>query len=530
MVQTLEILVVDDDSVDRMAVLRALRSPGLSVRATEVGTAATALAALAAQRFDCVFLDMRLPDRDGLEVLQQLRAAGHDMAVIVLTGHGDEETAVRLMRAGATDYLPKAVMTPERLLSSLRHALRVRRSEVALDRTARQQAVLAAASLAILQQLSEEALPAVLAGHARELLGSKTAETSLLPPGNRRSTSMANDAQPPRLTEGLLQPLVAPVLVSRAELAGSPLAAALNVAALPEREWLAAPLFDGAGNAIGVLHACDRATTDFDETDLSMLGQLARIGALGLENARLLRAVREASQARDEVVAVVSHDLRNPLDVVRMSTSLLLRMLPAGQEPARARPLVERIERATQQMARLVSDLLDASRIEAGALQVNPRPEDAVDLIQEAVESFRPLAAQHALQFGAEHDGLGALVAADRSRILQVFSNLLGNAFKFTPTGGKVTVRVERLEGRALFSVSDTGPGIAEEHVPRLFDRYWNPRRHASSGAGLGLYIAKGIIEAHGGRLTVETREGEGTTFKFSVPVVNGEPSRAVAS
>jgi signal transduction histidine kinase len=177
------------------------------------------------------------------------------------------------------------------------------------------------------------------------------------------------------------------------------------------------------------------------------------------------------------------------------------------------------IQRAANRANRLISDLLDVARIQAGGLAVEPASVEVRSLMQEAVDSATPLATanQLTLQRVAEDDV--TTVFSDRDRVLQVFANLIGNAIKFTPKGGEITLRAELAGGDVRFAVCDTGPGIPPEHLPHVFDRYWQAKSTAKLGTGLGLSIAKGIVEAHGGKIFVESEPGRGASFIFTLPV-----------
>jgi len=238
-------------------------------------------------------------------------------------------------------------------------------------------------------------------------------------------------------------------------------------------------------------------------------------------------SLRQAVRARDEVLAVVSHDLRNPVGTIFSAASLLLELeLPSEKR----REHLATVQRSAMRMNRLIQDLLDVARMEAGALSVAPASFSFRDLVQEVVASHRVQAEVDGIRLRQEvPDEVGA-VWGDRDRLLQVLTNLVENALKFTPAGGRVDVvcRKDGDSGDLRVSVSDTGPGILPEDQERLFDRFWQVSRKDKRGAGLGLSIAKGIVEAHGGKVWVESREGEGSTFWFSLPGGGGlRPTRS---
>jgi signal transduction histidine kinase len=235
------------------------------------------------------------------------------------------------------------------------------------------------------------------------------------------------------------------------------------------------------------------------------------------ENARLYRAAERAAAAREELLAVVSHDLQNPLMALLMKASLLQRLVPEDKESPISRG-IEGIVRAGKQMSELLRLLVDATAVEKGSLTVELKTCDPADLAREVTELYTPIAGEKTLRLALELGGGLPPVKADRSRVLQVLSNLVGNAIKYTDTGGQVTLRLAGSGERVSVSVSDTGKGIAPEHLPRLFERYWQVDRKRD-GLGLGLYISKGIVEAHGGNITVVSAPGEGSTFAFTLPV-----------
>jgi PAS domain S-box-containing protein len=259
----------------------------------------------------------------------------------------------------------------------------------------------------------------------------------------------------------------------------------------------------------------------YDRDDLAHAEELARRAALAVENARLYHEAGEATRARDEVLAVVAHDLRNPLSTILMTCSLLLDNAPPLEandaSSAERRPLVL-MRRAAERMQRLIQDLLDVKRLESGRLGVEPRAEMLGTVIAEAMDMLRPLADSNGLGLSDDVPANLPLTLIDPPRIQQVLSNLVGNAIKFTPRGGQVAVRAELLTDFVRLAVSDSGPGIAADQLPHVFGRFWQAKATDRRGIGLGLAIAKGIVEAHGGQIWVESQLGQGSTFYFTVP------------
>jgi len=256
----------------------------------------------------------------------------------------------------------------------------------------------------------------------------------------------------------------------------------------------------------------------FDEADRDLAEELGRRAALAVENARLYDDARSATRARDEMMGVVSHDLRNPIHTVHMSASFLLDVLPEDGERKMERTQAAIIRRAAERANRLIQDLLDISHIESGRLSLDLLPHHAASIAREAVEQAEMTAAERGITLACGEMDDGARVVADRDRIVQALGNLIGNALKFTPSGGRVTVAARRADDGVHLSVADTGPGIPAAQVPRLFDRFWQGNTADRRGVGLGLSIVRGIADAHGGEVRVETAEGAGTTFTLVLP------------
>ena len=253
----------------------------------------------------------------------------------------------------------------------------------------------------------------------------------------------------------------------------------------------------------------------YGAADVALAEDLAKRAALAVDNATLFGRLEHAVRARDEMVGVVSHDLRNPLSSIQMSATLLDQDL--ADQPGRAKIAI--ILRSVARMERLVRDLLDLTTLEAGSLSLDLTRLSVADALTEAVELVASLASAKRVSVSASSLADDLTLLADRDRLMQVFSNLLGNATKFTPSGGAITLSASARSGACYFQVSDTGPGIAPDLLAFVFDRFRQGRDLQREGAGLGLAIAKGIVEAHGGTISVESVPGAGATFAFTIPL-----------
>jgi len=233
-------------------------------------------------------------------------------------------------------------------------------------------------------------------------------------------------------------------------------------------------------------------------------------------------ALRQAIKARDDMMGIVSHDLRNPANAVKMLAASILADADEGRVPEDIVDRVRVMRQAAAQMDALIQDLLDVTRIEAGRLRVSPRQVDPCRLVFDALDAMRPLAELAGVTLHESYDEDLPEIHADPERITQVLSNVVGNALKFTPAGGRVTVKVQRGERGVAITIADTGEGIPAEQLPNIFDRFFqvsqDGRTGARQGAGLGLPIARGIVEAHGGSIRVESEPGSGSLVPIELP------------
>lgn len=290
-------------------------------------------------------------------------------------------------------------------------------------------------------------------------------------------------------------------------------------AASVPRSMLAVPLVS-RGETIGVLLMTAPEGRVFTRDDADTAAHLARHGSLAVDNARLYEESQQAVRAREEVLAIVSHDLRNPLNAVMLGAQLLQM---SDHIPAEDQEQVDAINVSARRMRALIDDLLDVTRLEGGKqLPIEPKAVEVETLFREAYELFKAQAATSSISIHYAIDDGVPRVRADRHRVMQVMSNLIGNALKFTAAGGVISFRADRHDSsHVLVTVADTGHGIPQQNLGKIFNPYWQAKRTARLGAGLGLPIAKGIVESHGGRIWVESTPEVGTKFFFTLPVAS---------
>jgi signal transduction histidine kinase len=271
------------------------------------------------------------------------------------------------------------------------------------------------------------------------------------------------------------------------------------------------------GQTIGIAAAVSTETRPYSAEDIPLFSEVARRASVSIDSAALYRDSQQALRAREEVLAIVSHDLRNPLSAVSLGATLLQTSKTLSAED---REQIDTIALSAQRMSHLIADLLDVTRMEGGKrLPIDPAPVSVGEIIHETENLFRVQAAAASVSIEYELDESLPPVHADRNRIMQVVSNLLGNSLKFTPPGGRIGVTAKAKGEEVVFVVADSGPGIPKKDLHDIFSPYWQAKRTERMGAGLGLPIAKGIVESHGGRIWAESEPGMGTRFYFTLPV-----------
>ena len=512
---------------------------------------------------DLLLLDLHMPGVDGFQVLATLRGQlpPEDlMPILVLTADVTDATKQRALSGGAKDFLTKPLDITEVLLRIRnlletrflnRQQLHARRRAEAAERRA---LLLAEASHMLASSLDYQTTLSLLCRTVVPHLADFCVVDVLEEGGTVARVGVAHvdpakeatlrEAVHPRLEEMAADhPVLAALTEGRRtlvaeitpDMVGAILAEDAHRAAvigLAPRSLIAVPLLAG-GRVLGSLvlvHAGSGRRYDADDLDLA--GELARRAALTIENARLYDRAEGATRDRDELLAIVAHDLRNPLSTVRMASTLLLEAAKTDLE----RKHLEMVGRAAERMQRLIEDLLEVSRIKRGNLSMDFAPERVGPLVREAVAMLAPLASAGGIALEADVAEDLPPAEMDGSRILQVLSNLVGNALKFTPSGGRVRIACSHQDDALRISVSDTGAGIPADQLPYVFGRFWQASDADRRGIGLGLSIVRGIVGAHRGRVWVESEVGVGSTFHFTLPVAgpagvgDAEPTELTAA
>jgi signal transduction histidine kinase/DNA-binding response OmpR family regulator len=549
------ILIADDEPANVELLVACLRDEGYenvvaTIDAREIAGLCASLGP------DLVLLDLHMPRVDGFQVLATLRdqyPPEELMPVLVLTADVTDATKRRALSSGAKDFLTKPLDITEVLLRIhnlletrflSRQQLDARRRAEAAERRAM---LLAHASHALASSLDYQTTLSLLCRTVVPQLADFCVVDVLDEDGTIARVGAAH-VDPAK--EAVLRatvhsrapdmdtnhPVLAALTEGRhthaADITPETVAAILAeddhraaVIELAPRSLISVPLRAGERvvGALVLVYATSGRRYDSDDLDLAC--ELARRAGLTVENARLYDRAAEATRARDELLAVVAHDLRNPLSTVTMGASALLETATTDDD----RKYLEMVRRAAARMERLIEDLLEVSRLERGKLTIEAGPAPVGPLVREAIAMLEPLAAGRGVLLESHIPEDLPPAHMDGSRILQVLSNLVGNALKFTPHGGRVRVECELGEGAVRFTVSDTGAGIPPDQIPHIFGRFWQASDADRRGIGLGLSIVRGLIDAHGGRVWVESDVGVGSRFYFTLPVAARDRARAHA-
>ncbi|MDP2344102.1 MAG: hybrid sensor histidine kinase/response regulator [Deltaproteobacteria bacterium] len=506
----LRVLVVEYDAVDRISVCRALSTKPVDV--VEAASATDVYRLLVESSFDCVLLDSFLPDAQATRLVPEIRRLAPSAAIVALTSLGDETIAVELMKAGVQDYLNTQGLDADVLYAAIRNAVTAVRAVVAKAEVAAMQRrhaqrleQLVAHAHVLVEAVGVEELAERAVATAAKVLGATSAAALIV--GLDGQPHHAHYGPPLSSTPHCFSDGLSGIARVGNGLGQRPLRA-LDGDSHLFFMWLSEPSDERARSVL---------TARVPQTDASELAlvealftQLGTLLARSIENDRLLHTVERAVRARDDVIAVVSHDLRGPL-----SNSLLACTLLSETVRDEDKPVVSRMAHSLQHMERLVDDLLVVMKAHRGDVMLEPVPVEPAELLAQAEELVVDAAAKAGVTVSSSSSASSLL--ADPHRVLQVLANLLSNAVKFTPRGGSVELSASDEGGDVVVRVVDTGSGIPREQQSRIFDRFYSADR-TGRGLGLGLAIAKGVVRAHGGRIGVVSAPGQGSTFFFTLP------------
>jgi PAS domain S-box-containing protein len=509
------LLLVDDDLVDRMAVRRALTGTSLAADVWEVGSVEEARAAIVRQTFDCVLLDYQLPDANALELVRELRRRGLGVPVIMLTGESDPETAVALMKAGATDFLPKATLSADRLEAALWSAVRLSRAERAL-KASQAWASTAMRSIGDAVVTTDAAGIVTYVNRAAEELTGWSAAQAVGRPLAEVADCLPEKAGGPALSERVTQVLTGRTSASQADMIlhardGRRVPVDVRIARVRAERRDGVPP-EGAVGAVMALR---------DITDRKAAARALELARADAERARA--EAEAANRAKSEFLATMSHELRTPLNAIGGFTELINDEIYGTVSPRQREALV-RIKRAQELLLGLINAVLNFAKVQAGRVPLHLAAFD----VGRALDDVRPLvlpqliSKQVAFTVRAP-EGSPIVAFADQEKVQQIVLNLLSNATKFTPRGGRVELGWSASDDRVRVTVADTGVGMPVERLTDVFEPFvqlGSDRTTVGQGTGLGLAISRELARSMNGELIAESTVDVGSIFTLLLPRV----------
>ena len=556
------ILVVDDEETVADLCQEFLGGEGYELKVARSGE--EAIRQLPLVRPDVVLTDINMPGLTGLEVMRYAKEADPEVCVIVVTGHASAATAIDALRQGAYDYVSKPFdleAVHKIIKSGLAHRrLQIlnrelieelrRKNEILQhhEQELRERVRVATAQLTTLYEVGKEISANLELGPRLAVISQKAAETT----GGRgallylkreaegdfvavasHGISAGSPAPPATFVHGQTDLGIAAIEERPVRRAVAGMAAPIGVPGLPSgaTSLLAVPLVSD-GSVIGVLAIVDKPG-GFGDDDESFLTSFSSQSAIAVRNSQLFENTKSLDRLKSEFVAVVSHEIRTPLTSVKGAIELLTddRYFRNNDQQGK---LLAIAHANTERLLTLIGDILDFSKLDSGSLPMHFERQRIEPVVSQAVHNLRTLIEERRIQLEVEQAPDLPDLMIDPNRITQVVTNLLSNAIKFSPTDGKLEVTVENWEGRVRVGVRDHGEGIAPDNLPKLFKRFTqidSTSTRRAGGTGLGLVICKGIVEQHGGQMSVESTPGAGSTFYFALPAAPAAtPSTAPAS
>ena len=536
-----KILLVQHNPRDACRLAELLHEvAGLQIELIHESALSKAQSRLNQQSFDAILLDLSLPDAQGIEAIMQLRSYTAGATIVVLAGVDDEEVAIKALEEGAQDYLIKGKLDGQLLMRSLRYAIQRQKTEEVLKSRNRELSILKEISetilgvsdlRAVLESILEKAIlsGAFDLGNIRLLNRSgKTVEVAAAK-GYRNAERVLRHRRLSQTEENastvfgdrlFREPCV------EEDAQRHPGLRTLRSEGI--RSFIVVPI-RAQGRFLGVIQLATRVRRKFRPEEVNLLATIGNQMGVAVQRARLYEETKrqaaeleKANKLQADFSAMIAHDLRSPLMNIMAIADLMGDGIFGGLNEQQKNWL-GRVRANSQSLIELVSDFLDLSKLEAGYLDIKNEPVSLESLVTRNVENYILVAHKKNVAIKGIVDRSIPPITADPRRLDQVLGNLIANAIKFTPAGGEVEVRAVRsAEKRVIISVRDNGVGISPDEINELFAKYSqgdNARKSTYAGTGLGLVICKMIVEAHNGRIWVESEQGKGSSFNFWLPL-----------
>lgn len=537
----IHVLLIEDNPGDARLLRELLQETGSSqFELVHAERFSDAMTRLSERRFDVVLLDLSLPDAHGLDTISRLGSHAEGTPIVILTGLNDEEIAIRALQQGAQDYLVKGQADGQLLARALRYAIERHKAEENLKARNRElmvlrkisETILASLDLKlVLEQILEEAMfiGSFDLGNIRLLDSSgDTLEVAVFR-GYRERENVLSHRRISRTTQAAQsrfgdrifnQPCIEEHVQACKGLRTLKKEGVEAFVEVPVR---------AEGEVLGILQLASRTPLKFRpeevhlwETIGNQMGLAVQRAQLYEETKRQARELEKASKLQADFSAMIAHDLRSPLMNITGVAELMIEGM-FGSVSEEQKKWLLRIQANSHNLVDLVSDFLDVSKLESGYIDVNREAVNLTELIQRNVENYRILALDKKISIIGSVDASLVSIHADPRRLDQVLGNLISNAMKFTEDGGEIEVGAAPAQAAWVqVWVRDNGEGIPADELSQLFEKYRqgnNVKNSKHKGTGLGLVICKMIVEAHGGKIRVDSQEGKGSTFSFSLPL-----------
>ncbi|MFA8436647.1 MAG: response regulator [Marinifilaceae bacterium] len=501
--QTVKILIIEDDRVDALTQKRALKDSGYDADITYVENGTDGLKALENQQYDCIFLDFQLPDLDGMQFIKEIQRRGIEAPVIVVTSHGDEKIAAQTMKAGATDYIPKSLLTPEGLSQSLRNALWSKENEIQRRNTEKK--------LRMSQERLMEAQRLARIGNME--VNVKSEEIIWSEEACRIFGLSCKDKASYRQYLKTIHSDDINLLVKK-----------INEAILNQQSYNIDYRIVLPSGEIRYINDNGYPIEDENGMVYRLICTVQDITERKLIEKQLIEAKEIAEKmvnSKQQFIANISHEIRTPMNGILGLTNILHSM----EEDQEKKGYLDAIRKSAENLVVIINDLLDVSKIEAGKLKFEETPFDLNELLDSNFALFQQNVRDKNIRVHYKVDPMvQPKLIGDPVKLLQVINNLVGNAIKFTQNG-EVFLKIDlkknsETEQEIAFAIKDTGIGIPSEKLETIFDSFAQASSDIArkfGGTGLGLTICRNIIELQGGKLEVESVVNQGSTFSFTL-------------
>ena len=535
----MRVLLVEDNEDDAILIREELSKTNIEIERAEL--LSTALDRLVGGGLDAVLLDLSLPDARGLDTIERVLNKAPGVPIVVLTGFNDEEAAVEAVERGAQDYLIKGQVDGHLLARSLRYALQRHRAEEALKKRNRELMILKKISEiilgfldleAVLERILEEAMRigSFDLGNIRLLDASGEMLEVVAARGYGDPENVLNHRSISRSLEFAQSSHFRELMFMQACMEENVQACAgLRTFKKEGVESFVQVPVRAEGEVLGIIQLASRTRRAFRRDEVNLLETIGNQMGIAIQRDRLYeetkrqaRELEKANQLQADFAAMIAHDLRSPLMNISGAAEVMINGM-FGDVNHEQKCWLGKILANSHSLVNLVSDFLDVSKLEAGYVELRQERVDLRDLIDRTVDNFLILAQKKEISFTTAVPASVPLVRGDRRRLEQVVSNLVSNAINFTRPGGNIELGMAQSDdAHVRIWVRDNGVGIPHTEVAKLFEKYRQCKNTIESGhkgTGLGLVICKMIVQAHGGRIWVETEEGKGSIFIFSLPI-----------